>query len=349
MTDTTKHTVKKLLLKLLMVLLVLAALDVIYYYTLYPKDLTENCTLMALSERAMEGVDIVYLGESSNHTYSDADTDKRFICEMIDDMLPEHRVGNLAKDACHAGVYYDILRNISRNSDVKTAIVTVNMRSFTSEWIYSSLEPALRKEQIMMKKAPSLYKRMLLAFKAYPNWTDEEVSNIIRKNFKRQTFTLPHPFPYRNAYEWDQGVGGSYTLYNGKQPSMDTIAMACHYIKEFACTFDDNNPRIKDLDNIVKLCRKRGWQPVFNILAENVDQMDSLCGPDLLWLLERNAQYIIDRYESQGVIVVNNLKEVRDSDFRDRDFPTEHYRQTGRLAIARNVAEAVSGKTHAGR
>ena len=75
MTDTTKHTVKKLLLKLLMVLLVLAALDVIYYYTLYPKDLAENCTLKVLSERATEGVDIVYLGESSNHTYSDADTD----------------------------------------------------------------------------------------------------------------------------------------------------------------------------------------------------------------------------------------------------------------------------------
>ena len=125
MIDTTKHTVKKLLLKLLMVLLVLAALDVIYYYTLYPKDLTENCTLMALSERAMEGVDIVYLGESSNHTYSDADTDKRFICEMIDDMLPEHRVGNLAKDACHAGVYYDILRNIPAESPVKTVSLVI--------------------------------------------------------------------------------------------------------------------------------------------------------------------------------------------------------------------------------
>ena len=96
----------------------------------------------------------------------------------------------------------------------------------------------------------------------------------------------------------------------------------------------------------MKLCRKRGWQPVFNILAENVDQMDSLCGPDLLWLLERNAQYIIDRYESQGVIVVNNLKEVRDSDFRDRDFPTEHYKQTGRLAIARNVAESIRRRLH---
>ena len=144
MTDTTKHIIKKLLLKLLVVILVLAALDILYYFTLYQKDIEENCTLMALSERAADGVDIVYLGESSNHTYSDSDTDKRFICEMIDDLLPNHHVGNLAKDACHAGVYYDILRNIPRSNGVKTAIVTVNLRSFTSEWIYSNLEPALR-------------------------------------------------------------------------------------------------------------------------------------------------------------------------------------------------------------
>ena len=43
------------------------------------------------------------------------------------------------------------------------------------------------------------------------------------------------------------------------------------------------------------------------------------------------------------LILRNNLKEVRDCDFRDRDFPTEHYKQTGRLAIAKNVATAISG------
>lgn len=341
MTDTTKHIIKKLLLKLLVVILVLAALDILYYFTLYQKDIEENCTLMALSERAADGVDIVYLGESSNHTYSDSDTDKRFICEMIDDLLPEHHVGNLAKDACHAGVYYDILRNIPRSNGVKTAIVTVNLRSFTSEWIYSNLEPALRKEQIMMKKAPALYKRTLLAFKAYPQWSEKERSSLVRNGFKRQTFSLPHPSPYHNANDWDRAIGGSFTLFNGTQPSMDTIALACHYIKHFACTLDDNNPRIKDLDKIVQLCKQRGWQPVFNILAENVDQIDSLCGPDLLYLLGQNAQYIVNRYEPQGVIVVNNLKGVRDSDFRDRDFPTEHYKQTGRQTIAKNVADAL--------
>lgn len=344
MTEEKRHIIKRILLKLLMLVLLLVVLDVVYYFTLYPKDLKENCSLMELSQRAEKGVDVVYLGESSNHTFSEDDTDKRFICEMVDDLLPEHHVGNLAKDACHAGIYYDILANIPRKSDVQTVIVTVNMRTFTSEWIYSSLETALRKEQLFMKKAPALYKRMLLAFKVYPIWTEEERSDLVLNGFEKQTFTLPHPFPYSNAKEWDSAIAESYTLYNGVHPSEDSLALACHHIKHFACQLDDNNPRIKDLDRIVTLCQQRGWQPVFNILAENVDQIDSLCGPDLIYLLEQNAQYVVNRYEPEGVIVVNNLKEVRDSVFRDRDFPTEHYKQTGRMTIAKNVADAIREK-----
>lgn len=342
MTDTEKHIAKKILWKLLLLAVVVAVLDVIYYFTLYPKDLRENCTLMEISQRAANDVDIVYLGESSNHTYSDSDTDKRFICEMIDDLLPNQRVGNLTKDACHAGVYYDILRNIPRKSDVKTAIVTVNLRSFSSEWLYSTLEVPLRKEQVMMKKIPALGKRLMLAFKAYPTWTEEERSRLAGEYLKGQTFTLPHPFPYHNALDWDHGVGSSYTLHNGTHPSIDTIELACHYIKCFAYEMDDNNPRINDLDKIVRSCQRRGWQPVFNILAENVDQMDSLCGPELVYLVRKNAQYIVDRYSRKGVIVVNNVDKVRDNDFRDRDFPTEHYTQNGRLTIAKNVSEVLA-------
>ena len=341
MTDSTRHIIQKLLFKLLVLLAVLTVLDILYYFTLYKKDLKENTTLMEISQRANEGVDIIYLGESSNFYYAESDTDRRFISMMIEDSLPGHRVGNLTKGACHAGIYYGIMRNIPRKSDVKTAIVTVNMRSFTSEWIYSNLETPLRKELIMLKKAPSLYKRMLLAFKAYPTWTEKERSTLIKRGFMRQTFTLPHPFPYQNANEWDHGVGYYCTLYNGHQPSLDSVAMACHHIKHFACTLDDKNPRIKDLDKIVTLCKKRGWQPVFNILAENVDQIDILCGPDLLYLLDKNVQYVIERYEKMGVITVNNLNAVRDADFFDRDFPTEHYRQTGRRAVAKNVTDAL--------
>ena len=342
MKDNTKNTLRKLGMKLLLLTAVLALLDVLYYYTFYPKDLQEHCSLMSLSQKAVQDhYDIVYLGESSNHSFSEADTDKRYICMMVEDFLPGHKVGNLAKDACHAGIYYDILRNIPQENDIQTVIVTVNMRSFSSEWINSNLETALRKEQVMMKKAPALYKRMLLAFKAYTHWTEEEREEEVLKGLKQQHFNIPD-FPYHNASEWDRAIGKNGMLFDGSYPSADTIALACHYIKDFAYQLDEQNPRIRDLDNIVKLCQKRGWNLIFSILADNMDQINALVGPELPWLMRQNNQYIINRYEHQGVTVVDNYNAVRDEDFLDRDFPTEHYTQTGRLTIARNIAEKFS-------
>jgi len=250
-------------------------------------------------------------------------------------------VGKLSKDACHAGVYYDILCNIPRKNPVKTVIVTVNLRSFSSEWIYSDLEKPLQKEQIMMKKAPALYKRMLLAFKAYAHWSENERQKLVRKGFEEQTLKMPYYFPYHNAAEWDHAIGSQDHLFNGQKVSWDTIALTCHYIKDFAYQLDDDNPRIKDLDKIVKLCHRRGWKLVFHILADNMDQIKTLAGPDLEFLMKQNAQYIIHRYQPQNVTVVNNQYMVRDRDFFEREFPTEHYNQHGRQIVAEAVADAI--------
>jgi len=192
-----------------------------------------------------------------------------------------------------------------------------------------------------MKKAPALYKRMLLAFKAYAHWSETERSTLVRKGLMHQTLSLPHPFPYSNASEWDRNTARKHQLYNGMQASQDTIELACHYIKCFAYQLDDKNPRVKDFDNIVRLCQRRGWRLVFNILADNMDQLKTLAGPDLEYLMQENAQYIIQRYEPQGVTVVNNQYSVRDEDFFE-NFVTEHYSQRGRRNIAEKVAEKLN-------
>ena len=180
-----------------------------------------------------------------------------------------------------------------------------------------------------------------MVFKAYPHWTEEERDKLVLNHLKKQEFNIPD-FPYHNASEWDHAIGKSGMLFNGTYPSTDTVILTCHHIKHFAYQLDENNPRIKDFDNIAKLCQKRNWQLILNIVADNMDQIEALVGPELSWLMNQNAQYIIERYEAQGAIVVNNLNEVRDEDFFERDFPTEHYTQNGRLTIARNVAEAIS-------
>ena len=334
-----KKTIYKILAKGLILLAVLVVLEMVYRHTLYPRDLEEHCGLMELSVKPVqEDADMIYLGESSNHNCHEADTDRRAICQMIDDQLPGHHVADLAHNATHAGVFYDIMNNVPRSSRVQTAIVTVNMRSFTSEWIWSNLETPLRKQQVMMKRAPALYRRLLLAFKAYPHWSESEREALVRKGLERQTFTLSEPFPCHNAAEWDrerclQGIAEGL--------SDDSIALACHYIKCFACTVDEDNPRIRDFDRIVRLCQRRGWKPVFHILADNEDQIDSLVGPELLTLLHNNARFVQQRYEGMGVKVVNNQGIVRDTAFNERLYPTEHYNQKGRRAVADAIAAAL--------
>ena len=339
MQHTTRHIILRLALKALLVAALLVAMDVVYRYTLYPADLEANCTLMQRSLLPVaEGDDIVYLGESSNHAVADDEPDKRYISDMLQDMLPGHRVGNLDKDACHAGVYYDILRNIPKESPVRTAVVTVNIRSFSTEWIYSELETALNKERVMMRRAPALYRRMLLAFKGYPHWSDAEREKIILRELERQSFDPPAGLPYSTAAQWDRATAERYWSLGAPD---DTVGLATHYVKCFACQIDDRNPRVRDLDRIVHLCQQRGWQLVFHILPDNEEQMAELVGPQLVELVRRNGTYLEQRYSAMGVIVVNNQGIVADADFRDRDFPTEHYRQAGRQAIATAIAAVI--------
>ena len=47
-----------------------------------------------------------------------------------------------------------------------------------------------------------------------------------------------------------------------------------------------------------------------------------------------------------GVPVVNNLEAVRDPHFIDKDWPTEHYDETGRKAIANEVIKEIIEKNN---
>ncbi len=49
---------------------------------------------------------------------------------MLDDLMPEVRCSDITQDAAHAEVYYYLLKNIPEHSQVKTVVVTMNLRSF---------------------------------------------------------------------------------------------------------------------------------------------------------------------------------------------------------------------------
>ena len=323
--------------------MLLVAMNWVYTKWFFEKDLLEHSDIIELPRQVVaDSCQVVYLGESSNNTYGYAESDHRKISAMVSAYFPKVRVGDMTKSASHAQTYYNMLKQVPKDASVETVIVTMNLRSFDAGWIYSRLETALRKQIVLLQDYPPLMNRFLLAFKAYPIRSEEEWDAIARKHWKKDPLDFPYDFEWNNTHQWDSAMAwGGWHGFDGQRDQQLT-ELACHYIKSYAFQIRDDNPRIKDFDAIVDLCRERGWHLVFNLMAENVDKANELVGKDLLFLMKQNRDYLMQRYDTQeDVTVVNNLDMVRDVNFIDQDWTTEHYYGEGRHIIAHQVAQAL--------
>ena len=333
---------KKLLIRIGMVLVMLVVLNWVYATWFFEKDLRKHSDIVELSWQVIDdSCRIIYLGESSNNHFGDEETNHRKISGFTADYFPTVKMGDLTKAASHAQTYLYMLKHIPSSSSVETVVVTMNLRSFGPLWINSKLETALRKQLVLLEDYPPLVNRFVLAFKAYPIKTEEEWNELVFEHWRTDTFNIPN-FPWHTTADWDYGMNhyGWYDA-NGRK-DWDMTALACHYIKTYGFQIDDDNPRVKDFDAIVDLCHERGWNLVFNLMAENVDKANELVGKDLMRLLRYNRDYLLQRYgHLDGVTVVNNLSLVRDVNFIDQDWTTEHYYEEGRRIIADHLASTL--------
>jgi hypothetical protein len=329
---------KKVILNFLILIGVLVISNYVYTKWFFEDDLKKNSDIIQIVRDLPRETEIVYVAESSNITYRMDDLDKRKISEFIGDYYPDIKVSDLTKAASHAGIYKVLLEQIPRESKVKTVVITLNLRSLNAQWIYSNLETALQKSVVLLKNNPPLVNRFLLSFKAYDIKTDKERQAQIISYWKSEKFKTQH-LPYKNVIEWDRFMAQRGILDSSGKYDTVLTPLACSYIKTYAFELDTlNNPRIKDFDKIIKLAKKRGWNLVFNLLPENLEQTNRLVGKELVQMIEHNSTILKKYYTNKGVLVVDNLHLVKDDQFIDRDFPTEHYAEQGRKAIAEQVS-----------
>ena len=334
---------KKFLIRILMAAALLFVLNWIYTKWFFKKDVAEHSDILELVWQVTEdSCRIVYVGESSNVTCGVQENSKRKISAYLGDYFPHVKTGDMTKEASHAQTYYYLLKNIPKKSTVETVVVTMNLRSFDARWIYSNLETPLRKQLVLMEDYPPFMNRLLLALKAYPIRSEEELDSLTRQHWREDPIEFPYEFEWDNVYQWDSATAWrGLNNYEGQNDPKWT-ELACHYIKSYGFQIRDDNPRLKDFDDIVALSRKRGWHLVFNLMAENVDKANAYVGKDLMYLMKQNHDYLLSRYGNlDGVTVVDNFNLVRDVNFIDQDWTTEHYYEEGRRIIASNVAEAI--------
>lgn len=332
----------KIATRILAIILLLVLFNFIYEKWFYEHDLQEHADIINLVREVPKNADILYVGESSNITSRIDDTDKRPISAFIGDYYPSLITVDMTKLASHAEIYKVLLENIPESHQLKTVIVTLNLRSFNAQWIYSNLETALQKSIVLIRDNPPLFNRFMLSFKAYDIKSKEEREEQIKHQWQKDHFELPFDFPFNNIIEWDTWMRRNGIKNELGEIDQEKTVLACHYIKTYGFQLDTiNNPRIKDFNDIVKLARQRNWNLVFNLLAENTEKAEELVGKELLYLMNDNARKLETYFTNRGVVVVNNLHAVSDEQYIDRNWTTEHYAENGRRIIARNVAESL--------
>ncbi|MBL0913744.1 MAG: DUF4843 domain-containing protein [Bacteroidia bacterium] len=329
-------------IRALFILLMPFLMNYVYTKFWYEDDLRKNEDLLHLVNSLPQETEIVYLGESSNITPNKKDTNWSSISTFLAGYYPSLYVYDITKPAAHAGVYKELLKRIPPSSPVKTVVLTLNLRSFGAGWIYSDLETSLQKSMVLLRYRPPLFNRFLLAFKAYDHASKEDRRKQCLEAWEQDPLHFPYAFPHKNVREWDNHISSKGMYGADGTRDQKLTETACHFVKNYAFCIDTlRNPRIRDVDEIVELARRRGWNLVLNLMAENTERAAQLAGEDLVYLMEENRKLLVSYYERKGVPVVDNLHRVPDSCFSDRDWPTEHYTEQGRRIIARNVAETL--------
>ncbi len=333
-------------------LLGIVVIGIIFYFTnmLYArcgweKDIQKIDGLKMLTDLndGMDRDDIFYFAESSNSTYSEKDTITKSISAMTNDCFSKLKISSIERGALHAGVYKKLISNIRKDAKVKTIIVTMNLRSFGSNWINSSAENNCQELQIAYSDYPPLLKKMMFVFRAYSYKEDWERTEDYINDITYTKIKGPLPLPFNTAREWDNYIANNLFRDSNGIENRPKIELACHNVKIFGFNIDTlTNPRIKDFDEIVELCKKKKIKLFFNLLAENTEYADSLVGKELLMVMRENKTILVNYYSRKGVTVIDNFELVKGIDYIDQSWTTEHYNQAGRKVIARNMAKTLN-------
>ena len=323
-----------------LLLVIFSGLNFIYNQTLYKNDLIDKSKEAYDIKDLQNGTDIFYFAESSNFNNRESDSIKNSISEITNLFFPALKITAINKPASHGGIFKYWLKQLDlKNKNPKAVVVTLNLRSFDATWIHSKLETQLQESMVLTKPYPNLFNRFLLSLQAFDNKTEQQREQEMIKDWENSILTFPFPFKYKTVAEWDRGTAnGSFEKPDGTW-DIEKIVLACHYIKAYAFDLNEQNPRIKDFDEISNWCEKNKMPLYLNLLAENVQYADSLVGKELVFLMKRNRDFLVNRYHKKNCKVVDNMELLDGKEFTDQTWTTEHYGFRGRMVIAKNLAE----------
>ncbi len=357
-------------LRLVVGLFLFFVLNFIYVRTLYTSDLKKYSSVKLQIDSAFQSGDIIYLGESSNTSFNPwTDTLNQSISDFLQLYIPNKKVKAVTHPAYHPGLFLKMLELLPEGdvSD-KVIVLGVNMRTCGPTAMFSGNEASNQQEAVFYSKRYPLLSRIFMGLHFYDNRGGLEMERLKFQWWRTQD--LSSISPYSSALNWMESVNSKMGLDRLDQKVKDSFqleqinSMMGAYIKEFAFILDENNPRLKDLKAIVDCCRNRKVRLVFHILPPNRHHAQMLFGNELVRVMDRNHQFLVQQLKSWNSEFIDNYSLIEASEkvkvpneykdhysdfsgsrFTDQWYPTEHYNQTIRQRIAETIAVQAFGVT----
>lgn len=332
---------KYIALRIVVALIFILLANAVYWKIFFADDVRKHADSLENLWVVDSDAQAIYFGESSNFHITDEDTFKHRISYILNDLLPEYKLATVDNAGLHAGTYLALLKHIPQEMPIEFVVVTMNYRSFGASWRYAQGENYLAKTERLLDRPVSLLSKFRISLKDYDQQSDQAREQQMLDAWRTETFEIPN-FKHNTIAQWDSALAKMHETTAKSDFTPDELSMAFHYIKNFAFDIDfENNERIRDFDQIVAFSKERGFLVFFNLLDENMEELNRLVGPELSGLIEKNRALLVDRYTEMGAVVIDNFNTVPDSCFVDRKYTTEHYSYEGKGIIARHLAEAI--------
>jgi len=324
---------KNIVIRLGLVALLFCGANFIYNQFFFIDFLQDHGTLLYYQQNALDA-DYLYYSASSDFSYdpkNDTNTDR--ISTIIDDNTTI-KLKHVTEAGHHAGIFAPAIERLDEN-EVKGIVIVLNYRSFSPEWLESYNENSLLQSRVLYEDRPNLANRVLMSLNAYDQVPDKEREEHFLAMFR--DWKLPLEAPKNTIDSWCQ-VEKYGDWRNPKRQLAD------HLIKNYAFDLHENSPRMSDFDQIAKSASEKNLNLIFVIIPENVELADSLLGEDIISIMNKNRAFLKKRYhkpnENQHVLDIMDI--LKDENFTDRDYPTEHYNFEGRNKVAMEVANLLN-------
>lgn len=311
-----------------------------YFYSKYqyPKDVRKYSRVKNQIDSAFQLGEIVYMGESSNTSFNPwTDTLQNSISDFLGLYLPDKKVTAITHEGYHPGLFLEMLNLLGDNYESpKTLVITLNMRTCGPTATYSGNEASNRQEALFYTKRLPLLTRVYLSLHNYDNRNAAEMERLKFQWWRTKPLNengFKNQFP--TVKKWLD-----YEAATAKPEKWRQVADA--YIKEFAFVLNDENDRVKDLDNIVNICKEKNVKLIFHILPESRDYPRLMFDSTLLQYMDYNVDFLFKRYSNMGVTVVNNYKKSSSIQYTDQWYPTEHLNGELRKMIAKSIAQVIA-------